>query len=298
MNSGTPKINVLDFYNLSSYISKEKIKQEGNIWLSYLKDVLSIRLDFFIYENLPELLTTQILETALMFRTNLCFAKIEYINQIVLCNYVVNSDMNIYGKPNKVNLISFNGKTLQENVNYNDIVLVLDNKLDIPPFISLDEKIRRLVKIVNSFNNALFYNDIPAIFTAPKEMVTMIEKIFKATELQKKIVVADNSTFEVKKFDIKQNLKLSELIDYYNFVKNEMYNAMGIQTQIFKKERTNQEEISSNNDLCNAVYQSMLENRQEFIKNVNDKFELNIKLKENIYQESEVKQDGEIYGKQ
>lgn len=293
MITSSGNLTTIDYYNLGNYIQKEKVKGRSNGWIAYLYEYVTLREQIFEYKNFPLPLTTEILENALMFRSNLCFAKISGINDIVLCNYVLEDNLNIYGKPSYVNLVDFIGNTLEEHVNFSYIVVVRDNYLDIPPFLELDYRINKLLKIENSMENTLFYNDIPALFFAPKEMVSMIEQIFKATDMQKRLVVSDNTSLDIKKFDIKTTLSMQELIDTYDHQKNLLCSHMGIETQIFKKERTNEKEINSNNDLCKSRLEQMFNIRKDFVNELNKMFNLNVTINK-IQKETEVSEDGKV----
>ena len=66
-----------DFMNPNQALSRALIKEGLAFELHYIKDIGSTKISMFRYKNIEKIkdLTSEIVETALMFNWNLCFYK-------------------------------------------------------------------------------------------------------------------------------------------------------------------------------------------------------------------------------
>lgn len=78
-------MNCYNYYNLEDYLKKNLVDCSDE-YLRWIKDIINTKVSMFDYENLPEGLTSEILETALMFNNFLCLYRSEALG-IVLCRY-------------------------------------------------------------------------------------------------------------------------------------------------------------------------------------------------------------------
>ena len=66
-------LNYFDYFT-GTYI-KEEQNEISNEEIKYIKNIACLSCEQFYYKNLPEDLTSQIIELALFYRNNLCFVK-------------------------------------------------------------------------------------------------------------------------------------------------------------------------------------------------------------------------------
>lgn len=273
-----------DFINASETMKRSLIKGDLGEF-RYIKDIINTRIGMFTYENLPDSLTSQIIETALMFRTNLCFYKCEGMDELVLCNYVSASDFNYYMKPNKVNLITFNGVTIANNVDFKDIVLVRDNTLDIIPFICISEYIQKIMELEEDLMQVTNNATLPLAIVGSKKQANQLNAIADSldsrTKKKKRFIIGDDTLVgEVKGFPINVPISPLDIYDLKSKYKNECMSSLGIYAVDSKRERIVTQELVNQNDYTDFIYMNAKMERERAIKEANEKWGYNIKLVE------------------
>lgn len=285
MSKPTNDISFYNFNNLSSFVAQHNLK--GIPPFRYLKDFVNTKLGMFGYKNLPEDsgLTTEIIETSIMFNNRLCFYKNETFG-LILCRYLPNSDYDMYLKPKEVDLLAFNGKSLGR-VPYKDIILVRDNLMDIIPFLTIYDYISYMLNIENTISKNVDICKLPLIFTGSKETVASFNQLIQKALDFKPFAITDKAlvTDAVKTFDINFPVEMEELLSLYKNYRNltvQSFGIYGIESQ--KRERLLQSEVQSQNDYVDYIYQQALDERRRFVKEVNDKYGYEIELVE-LYKE-------------
>lgn len=276
-------VNNMDYYfysNLSQFINQKNIKG-SKMEFRYLHDVVNTKVSMFDYENLPNDLTSEILETAICFNSNLCFYN-SSIYGVCLCRYLPLGEYNIYWKPTFVQLLSLNGLTIAERVPFSDIVLVRDNRMDIIPFIYINEYVSKMVEMEHTLLKNVQLLKLPAIFTGNKQMISTFNRIIEDGLGFKPFSVTDGSVQETfQQFDIKLPVSPEEILSLYKNYKNMCLESMGIygiETQ--KRERLLVDEVQSQTEYVDNIYQLSKMERERFIEECNNKFGTNIVLKE------------------
>ena len=94
-----------NFMNLKEFYDKQGI-QYDDIYMRWIKDIVNTKIGMFTYENLPEGLTSQIVEMCLIFNRNLCWYYDERLERVILCRYIFGGDYDLYWKPVNVNLLA------------------------------------------------------------------------------------------------------------------------------------------------------------------------------------------------
>ena len=273
-----------DFINVSETMKRALIKGDLGEF-RYIKDIVNTRIGMFTYENLPGSLTSQILETALMFRTNLCFYKCEGMDELVLCNYVNSSDFDYYCKPNKVNLITFTGVTIAENVDFKDIVLVRDNTLDIVPFICISEYIQKIMELEEDLMQVTNNATLPLAIVGSKKQANQLNAIADSldsrTKKKKRFIIGDDTLVgEVKGFPINVPISPLDIYDLKSKYKNECMSSLGIYAVDSKRERIVTQELVNQNDYTDFVYSARMNYRRDAINELNKRSGAHIKFVE------------------
>lgn len=272
-------MEMYDYYNLSSWLKQRNITTPFHF--RYLHDIINTKVAMFDYEGLPNNLTSEILETALCFNCKLCFYNSPTYG-LILCRYLPLGDYDIYWKPTKVQILALNGITIAESVPYEDIVLVRDNRMDIIPFIYINEYVEKLIECEDTLMKNVKLLQLPAVFTGNKNLITTFNQLIKKTLEIDPFTVADKTVVEnFKQFDIKLGATLEEQLSLYKNYKNmclESIGIYGVETQ--KRERLLVREIQSQTEYIDFMYQQLINERQRFIKECNSKFKTNFKLVE------------------
>ena len=270
-----------NFNNLNELM--DRIGLSGKyIDFKYLKGFVDTKISMFTYDNLPKDLTSEILETALCFNNRLCFYKSSVFG-VCLCRYLPLGDYNLYWKPTKVDLLALNGKSIATNVDYNDIVLVKDNTMDIIPFLWIVEYIKKINLSETTLEKLLKVLRLPAIFTGSKETIASFKQLIKKTLDIDAMTVGDKTLIEsIKQFDINLPCELEDILAIYKNFKNMALESIGIYgTESQKRERLLVGEVQSQTEYIDFIYQSFLKCRKNFVNECNAKFGTNIILNEN-----------------
>lgn len=284
-----------NFNNLNELM--DRIGLSGKyIDFKYLKGFVDTKISMFTYDNLPKDLTSEILETALCFNNRLCFYKSSVFG-VCLCRYLPLGDYNLYWKPTKVDLLALNGKSIATNVDYNDIVLVKDNTMDIIPFLWIVEYIEKINLSETTLEKLLKVLRLPAIFTGSKETVTSFKQLIKKSLDIDAMTVGDKTLIEsFKQFDINLPCELEDILAIYKNFKNMALESIGIYgTESQKRERLLVGEVQSQTEYVDFIYQSFLKCRKNFVNECNSKFGTNIVLNESYkeFREDEIEMQKE-----
>lgn len=279
-----------NYYNLQDYLSKNLIKG-GDQYVRWLKNIIDIKTSMFSYEGLPDGLTSEIIETALMFNNFLCFYKHPTLG-IVLCRYLYGGDFDIYWKPVKVNLLSLSGKPIAYDVPYKDIVLARDNRMDIIPFVTLNGWIDKITEMEDTMGILVRLVRFPTIMTGSKEQMAMLQQVLRKNANCEGFMIADKGFKDsLEQFNINlpcMPMDMEQLMEKYE---HKAYESMGIYDPEEKKERLISNEVSSTNDYTDFVYEDMLYQRQSFVNEVNERYGTSIILKESYVENMEQEYD-------
>ena len=161
--------SVYDMYNMGQAVRKDMItgKDSFPYDFKYIKDIVATKVSMF---SIPEM-TDSIIETAILFSPLLCFYKDNNLGW-VLCRYSYSSQRSIYNTPLYVNLIALNGAPFASEVPYKDIILVRDNRLDICPWIVLEEYISKMKWIEGAMDKVLINATLPGAIIGNKKQAS------------------------------------------------------------------------------------------------------------------------------
>lgn len=271
-----------NFMNLNEAFQKEILGGKLS-WLQfrYVKDIINTKVGMFEYDNLPDGLTSQIIELALLYKNHLCLYKVPGLNQVVLGSYVPASEYNYYWKPDKVNVLALNGQTLAIEVPFKDIILVRDNKMDVMPYLVIQEYLQKINDIEDKLFKVMNMATLPLVLTGNKKQATAMKQTAKNLGYKDPFIVADDSVVDsVKSFDI--NLRISP-VDIYVIKRkymNECLSSLGIYSPEEKGERLLVDEIAAQNDYTDFIYTEAVNERKLFIEECNKRYGTNIVLKE------------------
>ena len=260
-----------DFMNMNDALSRALIKRGYLNSLYYVKDFASLKISSFRYKNIEKIpnLTSDILEACIMFNYCLCFYNVTGIGW-TLCRYIQNSTFNEYMRPDTVNLIALNGKSLANNVPYKDIILVKDNSMDVIPFICIIEYINKIEAIDTCVIRSSKVASLPLVVSSNKRTGNNANATAKKLYGDDMFIIADEHiTSEVKTFNIDVPISPLDLYELKSKYKNELLASLGIYSVEEKKERKIVSEIASQNNYVDGIYQDMLNQRQAFVDALN-----------------------------
>lgn len=277
-----------NFININQAV-KEAMVKHGNSSMPdfrYIKDIINTRIGMFTYDNLPKPLTSQILETALMFCNQLCFYYIKEANQWLLCRYVTANAYDYYWKPITVNILALNGAYIASNVPYEDIILVRDNTMDVIPFLCIEEYIEKITKIEDDMFKMLDISCLPVVIAGNKKSANQLKMIAQKAGNKDPFIIGDDTiTDSVHSFNINMPYNPLDVYDLKTKYKNECMASLGIYSVEQKRERIVTQELVNQNDYTDFIYMNAYKERLLFVKLLNKASNLNVKLNE-TYEEN------------
>ena len=270
-----------DFMNPNSALAMALHKQNMLFGIRYLKDILSTKVSMFRYDNIEKIpgLTSEILELAINFNCMLCFY--DSGAGLGLFRWVPNNLLSPYLKPKTVNIIALNGQPIATNVPYEDIILVRDNACDIIPFIPMVEYITQVQRIDDTIFKILNTLSLPIVIAGNKKLTNQLKETAKKLGSSDPYIVGDDQLVDtVKMFNIDMPINPADIYLLKTKYKNELLASIGIYSVEEKRERKIVSEVASQNDYTDHIYMDMLTQRRQFVDKLNEKYGLNIVLKE------------------
>lgn len=288
----TNNMEYYNFMNLQQYLDQCKVKGIVRNF-RYLKDYVNTKISMFKYKNLPEGITSRIIETALCFNNFLCFYKNTLFPNGVVARYLPSGDLDEYWRPKKVDIITLTGVPVAYGVPFSDIVPMIDNSMNIIPFVTITEYIEKIAYTETTLMKNVRQARIPAFFSGTKEQVASFNKIIQKTDDEDAFAIADpKATEAMSQYDIKFSIQPKDMIEIMKNYQNWCIQSFGMYAGSSQKaERMLVSEVQSQTDYSDTIYQDEKDCRTEFIEAINKKFGLKIELVESYreYMEDHIK---------
>lgn len=246
----------------------------------YLKNryMLTRTLSMFDYEGLPDTIPEQELEKLMQVNG---YAFITVVNDDLYA-FVgsLGGEPDVYGKPTE---ITVNNPRLKLSKTYNILnegVLLVNDDLQMG-----------LIELYDYYNTMLVENDITLFLeNINNRMQTLISAsdngtIESAEQYLQDIIdgelgiIGENAMFDSLKVNnnLKQSNNVTSLIEFHQYIKASLYNEVGLNANFnMKRERLTAGEVEMNNDNLYPLVDNMLHVRQEGVKELNDRFGLNV----------------------
>lgn len=291
MKGGTMGQDLMYLKNLEDYFRQKNVKMPDG-FLRWCKDIINTAEEMFYYENLPNGLTSQIIENALIFNNYLCLYNKPELGGIILCRYRYGGEYDLYWKPVKVNLMSISGQPIAYDVPYDDIILVRDNIMDIIPFLTLNEWINKIIDMEKRLNTLTIFSSFPKIFTGDKEQTGELKRLTKKVVDGEPIIVgAKGFGKSLESFDVPLPVKPKELYDILDEYKRMALASIGVYGVEGKRERVVTSEILANNDSVDFIYTGKQRQRLQWVEECNRRWGTNIIMHETYVenQQDEIK---------
>ena len=287
--------NFYNYYNLEDYLKKNLI-DPNEAYLRWVKDIINTKVSMFEYRNLPDGLTSEIVENALMFNNFLCFYHSEALG-LILCRYRMGSEFNLYWKPTYVQLMTLSGKTIANHVPYEAIVPIRDNRMDIIPFVTLNGYISKIIEQEKTLDVLVRLVRFPTILTGSKEQMQMLKNLLKKNANCDGFTIADKGFKDhIEQFPINLPCKLIEAYELMDKYKEMALGSIGIYSVDEKRERIVTEEVKATNDFVDFIYNGMVQERTNALKAVNERWGYDIVLEESYVENIKDEQELEARG--
>ena len=266
-----------DFQNgISLYKPTDKTGNIHHLINSYLNKTLAM----FQYSNLPETLPDLEFEKLLQIEGQAFITK--YNEDIVALKIdLIHDDVDVYGNA-KTGNVYYPDVRKTETVSLVDGVLIQNDYLGL----GLLDLFKKYAYLINesalSLNMTNFWKRTEKVFTANDDATAeSVKNYLTKTEQGEITLVTSNLLYESIKVNSPQTAgtSLSELIEYHNYLKSQLYSEIGLYTKDnMKKERLIKSEVEVGLNTIYPLVDNMLDNREQGFEKVNDMFGLDIEV--------------------
>lgn len=261
---------------LALYKPNDKLNNINNLIKSFLNKTLTM----FLYDGLPESIDYVELEKLLQIK-GIAFIT-EYKNNLVALPIdLIYDDVDIYGNALKGN-VYLNDTREVKTMNIEDGILIKNDYLGI----GLMEIFRKYAFLINESTTTLYLSNLwkrtEKVFTAnddatAESVKNYLEKV-KNGELG---IITTSLLYESINVKAPQSIgtSLHDLIEYDNYIKSQFYNEIGLyHHNNMKKERLITSEVEVGKNSVYPLVDNMLNSRRKGLKELNEKYNLNVKV--------------------
>lgn len=262
---------------------KKKIEKDSALSREeeLLSEFVNLAIKRFKWSNLPKGLTSDRLEEMLINYGMLG----GFINEVELLTILPmqgNGKINIYNEYDEYRLYGFNG--YEKTISSDDVCRLKNNPTASNDIDTLQIYAKRIDDIERTQEINLFQQNIPKIVATNRDGILTVKNIIDKLQKFKFVVLTREKGInnQIKSDDILDTSApylLDKLSDYENFYRNKVLSFLAINNaNTDKKERLLVDEVNANNDLINTMLDMMFECRQEFCKEIKEKFNIDIKV--------------------
>lgn len=245
----------------------------------YRRQLLTLAENVFEFENLPEFIDVAYLNKNLLRKGSIAFFKDEIMGVLAL-PYINIGNLDVYGRPQKIQVVSQNGYT--KILDRNEFVIMYDNNGRYPLWLDILQYSERIALCTRTIDINIAQQKTPRFWKTP------VEKEMSVKNLINNVDSFENLVLTYENIDLDETSLVMQpapyVSDKINLDKDKIYNEflrlIGIANLSYqKKERNIKDEISAMQGGTVASRFSRFEPRKKAIKEINEKFGTNITVK-------------------
>lgn len=274
---------MLGYYNLNTMLKSEGIitRKNNNFKIDVIlrDNILLGMYGLFDYENLPKEIPSYKIEE-LLFGGEACF--FEMGGEYYVSKYIVMGDRDRYNMPITIQPQLENGRTLKKRKVGKDIVIIRNSFSGLSTFHKIESFINRCaLNYEASMNNLKMSMTKWLVHVKDEKLLKEVKR-----EVEKLLNTSGSVAFSHGMYDV-ENIPFFDDFDSANYWEdfhatlNFIYNLIGVNTNPNedKKERLIVDEVNINENKVGLILEAMFKSRLEAIKQINEMFGLDIKLK-------------------
>ena len=263
--------------NLYNYYSG-LVRDKDRALNAFIDETIQKTLSMFIYKDLPDTIPYKELERILQTGGQ---AFITEVNGKLYALYgTLGGELDEYDRPTKITVTNTALKISKMYDIREEGVLITNNTL-----------CTSLMPLIGQYgvliNDALLSLNVASVLSRITMLITAsdIQSKRAADEFTKKIlegefsIIGDSAFFDGVKMQTAGNsnsIQLQQLIETLQYFKSSFYNSIGLRSNWnVKRERLNLGEIETNEDITLPQIDDMLQCREDGIKRMNDRYNLN-----------------------
>jgi hypothetical protein len=245
----------------------------------YRRQFLTLAENVFEFKNLPEFIDLAYLNKQLLRKGAIAFFKDEVLGVLAL-PYINVSNLDIYGRPRRIQVIAQNGYT--RFLDSNEFVIMYDNEGRYPLWLDIIQYAERMANIVRTIDINVSQQRTPRVWKTKQENEKSLRDLINNVDGN------ENKIITYKDIDLDDTqIILSPapyVTDKLDLEKDKLYNEflrlIGIANLSYeKKERNIRDEIQAMQGGTVASRFSRYEPREKAVKQINEKFGTNIEVR-------------------
>lgn len=267
--------------------------QNNRTFLNTLEQLINFAINTFEWEGLPETVNESYFEYSLLFNGAAAIANDEQYGYIGL-PYSNDSSINIYSDPASITLTGANGYNKKfvpfirgfedENIT-NTAVRCFDNRVQYPYIQYIIDAAYRITQTLRSMDVSVKKLKNPYIFIGDKTIEPDYKAYLNALEKNDDAILV---TSQIDTASALTSVETGQTVDIvnalweqYTRLLNNIQETLGVNNNpdSDKKERLLVDEVNSNNQGTNINLDIRLKTREEFCKDINQNFGLNVSVK-------------------
>ena len=246
----------------------------------YKRQFLTLAENVFEFKNLPKFIDTAYMNKQLLRNGGIAFFKDENISDEPLCLPYTNvENLDVYGRPQKIQVISRNGYT--RDLNQDEFVIMYDNNGRYPLWLDILQYSERMAQATRTVDINIAQQKTPRFWKTKTEKEKSVKDMINNVDGFENVVITYND------MDLDDTTVVLEpapyVADKVDLAKDKIYNEflrlIGIANLSYqKKERNISDEIQAMQGGTVASRYSRFEPRKKAIEEINEKWGTNIEV--------------------
>lgn len=245
----------------------------------YLRQLLTLAENVFEFENMPTFIDTAYLNKNLLRNGSIAFFKDEVMGLLAL-PYVNIGTLDVYGRPNKIKVMSQN--TYTRTLSRDEYVIMYDNNGRYPLFLDITQYAERIALDTRTIDINIFQQRTPRFWKTSSDKEKSIKDIINNVDgLENTVLTYEDINLDDIQLVLEPAPYVADKIDIQKEkIWNEFLRLIGIANMNFqKKERNIKDEVFASQGGTVASRYSRFEPRKKAIEEINFKFGTNLKVK-------------------
>ena len=264
----------------------------------YLRQLLTLAENVFEFENMPTFIDTAYLNKNLLRNGSIAFFKDEVMGLLAL-PYVNIGTLDVYGRPNKIKVMSQN--TYTRTLSRDEYVIMYDNNGRYPLFLDITQYAERIALDTRTIDINILQQRTPRFWKTSSDKEKSIKDIINNVDgLENTVLTYEDINLDDIQLVLEPAPYVADKIDIQKEkIWNEILRLIGIANMNFqKKERNIKDEVVASQGGTVASRYSRFEPRKKAIEEINEKFDTNIKVKYYDGVPTSEKEDTEMEGEE
>lgn len=245
----------------------------------YLRQLLTLAENVFEFENMPTFIDTAYLNKNLLRNGSIAFFKDEVMGLLAL-PYVNIGTLDVYGRPNKIKVMSQN--TYTRTLSRDEYVIMYDNNGRYPLFLDITQYAERIALDTRTIDINILQQRTPRFWKTSSDKEKSIKDIINNVDgLENTVLTYEDINLDDIQLVLEPAPYVADKIDIQKEkIWNEFLRLIGIANMNFqKKERNIKDEVVASQGGTVASRYSRFEPRKKAIEEINEKFGTDIKVK-------------------